>query len=73
MIEKKILRKLVLDVLKGTPETQINSVINDVERLVEKYDLSPSLEDCQKLGVDYRYYQQKNLNPLDRVQIAEVA
>jgi len=73
MIEKKILRKLVLDVLKGTPKTQINSVINDVERLVEKYDLFPSLEDCQKLGVDYQYYQQKNLNPLDKVQIAEVA
>jgi hypothetical protein len=43
-----------------------------VERLVAERALFPSLDDCQRLGIDYKYYQQKNLHPIDRITINEV-
>ncbi len=73
MIQKKILRRLVLEVFKKTQKTQISAVLDNVENLVVKYDLFPTLEACQKLGVDYHYYQQKELNPLDKDNISEIA
>jgi hypothetical protein len=72
MIEKQILRNLLLEVLKRTPKTQATSITNEVEVLVRKYDLFPNLEDCQRLGVDYHYYEEKNLSPLDMSHILEV-
>ena len=72
MIEKHILRRLVLEALNNTPQTQVVSIINDVERLVEKYNLFPSLEDCQRLNIKYRYYEAKTLHPIDQVKINEI-
>ena len=72
MIEKHILRALVLEVLSSTPKTQIVSAINDVERLVAEYGLFPSSDDCQRLGIDYKYYQHKTLNPTDKLTINEI-
>lgn len=72
MIEKQILRKLVLEVCEKTPRTEATSIINDVERLVATYDLFPSSEDCQKLDVDHKYYQQKNLHPNDQLHILDI-
>lgn len=72
MIEKQILRNLVLEVFKKTPQTQATSIINDVERLVREKDLFPSKEECQQLNVDYRYYEQKELNPIDKFKVLEV-
>ena len=72
MIEKHILRALVLEVLSSTPKTQIVSAINDVERLVAEYGLFPSSDDCQRFGIDYKYYQHKTLNPTDNLKINEI-
>lgn len=72
MIEKRALRALMLEVLNRKPETQINSAIDNVERLVAERDLFPSLDDCRRLAVDYHYYQEKQLNPIDKVTINEI-
>lgn len=72
MIEKHILRALVLEVLNRTPQTQIVSAINEVERLVAERGLFPSAGDCQRAGVDYKYYQHNTLNPIDKRTITEI-
>lgn len=72
MIEKHILRALVLEILSITPKTQINHVIDAVEKLVAERGLFPSWDDCQRLGIDYHYYQDKQLNPNDRLTISEI-
>ena len=72
MIEKQILRALVLEILSETPKTQIAHVINEVEKLVAERDLFPSLEYCQSLGIDYHYYEDKQLNPIDKTTISEI-
>ena len=72
MIEKHILRALILEFLDHTPKAQINDVINYVESLVAGRGLFPSSDDCQRLGIDYHYYQDKQLNPIDRLTINEI-
>jgi len=72
MIEKRVLRTFVLEALSRTPQTQINSAIDDVERLAAKYELFPSSDDCQRLGIDYKYYKQKLLHPQDKLTINEI-
>lgn len=72
MVEKRIFQSLVLEVLKKTPRTQATSIINDVERLVKERDLLPSREDCIQHDLDYHYYEQGELNPVDRFTILEV-
>ena len=59
MIEKKILRSLVLDVLRKTPHTQATSIENDVEKLVKERDLFPSKDECERVKVDYNDYRQR--------------
>ena len=71
MMDKPLLRALVLEVLSRTPTTQIASVVNDVESLVKERDLFPSSDDCQRLGIDYKYYGNKLLNPQDKLSINE--
>jgi hypothetical protein len=46
MLDKQILRSLIFEVMKSTPDTQINSVLNDVERLATQQNLfsSPQVE-----------------------------
>lgn len=72
MIEKNLFRSLVLEVFKKTPRTQATSIINDVERLVKERDLLPSREDCIQHKLDYHYYEQGELNPIDNFTIVEV-
>jgi hypothetical protein len=72
MIEKHILRALVLEALSKTPQTQIVSITNDVEKLVAEHSLFPSADDCQRSGIDYKYYQHKTLNPTDKLTINEI-
>ncbi len=72
MIAKHILRALVLEVVNHEPQTQIVHATNDVERLVVERDLFPSSDECQRLGVDYHYYQEKQLNPIDKLTINEI-
>lgn len=72
MIEKNILRALVLEILSSTPKTEIVNTINDVERLVAEYELFPSSDDCQRLSIDYKYYEHKTLHPIDKLTINEI-
>lgn len=72
MIEKHILRALVLEILNQTPKTQFNHVISEVERLLTERDLFPSEDDCQRLGFAYHYYKDKQLNPVDKLTINEI-
>jgi len=72
MIEKHLLRALVLEVVNREQQTQVNHVVDGVERLVTDRNLFPSSEDCQRIGIDYHYYQDKQLNPIDKLTIGEI-
>lgn len=72
MIDKNILRALILESLIREPKTQINHVINAVGTLVTERELFPSEEDCQRLGVDFRPYREKQLSPEDNLTINEI-
>jgi hypothetical protein len=72
MIEKTILRSLVLEVLGITQKTQVVNTINDVEHLVAERGIFPSSDDCERLGIEYKYYQNKTLNPIDKLTINEI-
>ena len=72
MIEKQILRELVIETLQKTPHTQVNSIQNDVERLVVERNLFPTKEECETKGVDYKYYDANTLTRADKAMIAEI-
>ena len=72
MIEKNLLRALILEFLGHTLKVQISDVINYVEKLVAERGLFPSSDDCQRLDIDYQYYQRKQLNPFDKLTINEI-
>ena len=72
MIEKHILRALVLEVISHEPQTQIANVVNNVERLVAERGLFPSENDCQHRGVNYQPYRERQLNPTDKLIISEI-
>ena len=72
MIEKQLLRAVVLEILNNGSVTQVNHVIDGVERLIIERGLFPSQEDCQQHGVDYQHYHHRQLNPTDRITIGEI-
>ena len=72
MIDKQILRALVLEFLGQTPKTQLVEAVNAVEGLVIERDLFPSREECERLQIDYHYYEAKQLNSVDRFAISEI-
>lgn len=72
MISKMFLRCLVLEALGKMPNTQEVGVLNDVERLIKDRNLFPSQEECERAGVDYRFYAQAELHPEDKVTIIEI-
>ena len=51
MIEKHILRTLVLEQLRRTPKTQINHVIDAVEKLVTERGLQENLNPTDNLTI----------------------
>jgi len=71
-MEKQLLRSLVLEVLAKEPKTQVVSLTNGVERLAAENGLFPSADDCQRFGLDYKYYQAGSLNPVDKLIITEI-
>jgi hypothetical protein len=72
MIEKQILRALVLEFLGRTPNTQVVEAINAIERLVAERSLFPKKEECERLHIDYHYYETKQLNSIDKLTINEI-
>ncbi|MFA5317389.1 MAG: hypothetical protein WC369_08215 [Dehalococcoidales bacterium] len=72
MIEKQIIRALVLEVIGKMPKTQINHIITAVEELVKEQGLFPNEEECQSKGINYQPYREKQLSPDDTLTINEV-
>lgn len=72
MIMKRVLRELVIETLGKTPDTQINTILNQVEQLIVERDLFPTKEECEAKGIDYKYYAEKQLNRIDKATIAEI-
>jgi hypothetical protein len=72
MIEYQTLRKLVLQALKKNPPTQFIEIINEVQRLAGEQNIFPTKEECQKDKTDYRYYQNKQLNPIDELNVNQI-
>jgi len=72
MIEKNLLRTLVLEILNRFKHEQMNGVINEVERLVAERGLFPSKDDCERQHIDYQYYEHKQLNPIDKLTLSEI-
>ena len=72
MIDKSTLRELVIETVLKTPHTQVNSIQNDVERLVKENNLFPTKEECEAKGQDYKYYAANTLPREDKAVIAEI-
>ena len=72
MIEKNLLRTLVLELLGRVDHEQMNHVINEVEKLVVDRALFPSEDDCERRGINYRPYREKQLSPIDRLTLSEI-
>jgi len=72
MIDNNILRSLVLEVLKKTPQTQAHSIMTEVEILLEKRGLFPSQDECRKLSISYHDYRGKGLSKADVLTILEI-
>ncbi len=72
MIEKNLLRTLVLEVLDRVKHEQMNHIINEVEKLVEERALFPSEDDCQRSGINYQPYREKQLSPVDTLTLSEI-
>jgi len=72
MIEKKILRSLLLEYLGKTPNTAVGDSTNAVEKLVAERDLFPSKEDCKRVNEDYHFYEANCLNKADKFTINEI-
>lgn len=72
MIEYQTLKKLVLEVLKKTPDLHDNIIQNEVEKLVIQYKVFPSKEECQERKIDYSYYARGQLNPIDKLNINQI-
>ena len=72
MIEKQILRALVLEAVNREPITQVNHVLDSVEKLVSELGLFPSKDDCERQHVDYNSYAHKQLHSDDRLTISEI-
>ncbi len=72
MIEKNLLRTLVLEVLDRVKHEQMNHVINEVEKLVEGRALFPSEDDCQRSRINYQPYREKQLSTVDTLTLSEI-
>jgi len=72
MIDKRVLRDLILEVMRRTPRTQFNSILNDVENLVIQRDLFPNRGAKPAPNIDARYSRERRLEPADKAQINEV-
>jgi hypothetical protein len=73
MIERRLLRSLILETFKKHQDTQIAHVISEVERLVKERDLFPNQKECESKGIDFHYYERKNFHPKDILTIGEIA
>jgi len=69
MIEKRVLRDLIFEVMRRTPRTQFNSIVNEVESLVIQRALFPTAGESQRQDTHARYSGERRLEPADKAQI----
>lgn len=72
MIDYETLRRLVLQALKKKPLTEFAEIIQEVQRLADEQNVFPTREECQKHNIDYRYYRDKRLNPIDELKVNQI-
>src|SRR5207247_7606474 len=72
MIEYKVLRKLVFEVLKNSPRLNFTAIVPRVGELAASSDVFPTEEDCRKKSIDYTYYSQRRLNPGDELNVSQI-
>jgi len=72
MIRSSILRELVLEAFRNSPETQYTRVVSDVTELAARNNVYPSEEECKEMRIDRRFYREGRLNPFDELKINEI-
>jgi len=72
MIDYQVLRRLVLEALRAEPNTQFVSLVNRVARLADQYNVFPTEDECRERSIDYSYYKEKQLNPIDELNVNEI-
>jgi len=71
-MKKNILRKLILEFMKENPGTQYNGIMRGVEELTKKHDIFPPEAECKENRIDFSFYRDKRLNPIDELNINEI-
>lgn len=71
-MESQVLRQLVWEALKLEELTQFGHITLSVSKLAADRNLFPSREECREKGVNYSYYEQKQLNPLDELAVHQI-
>jgi hypothetical protein len=72
VIDAELLRSLILEHLKKSPQTQFSYIQTAVRDLLAKQGAFPSEDECKKNGLDYTFYRGKQLNPQDQNVIRDI-
>lgn len=72
MIDRIVLRDLVLEVLRRSEKTNFTAILHAVQELADERDVFPSQEQCQDAGIEYRRYEKRQLNPIDKMNVNEI-
>lgn len=72
MIEYRVLKSLVLEVLKKTSQLQYGDIEREVERLAIQNKVFPTKEECLQRKINYSYYEGGRLNPADILNINQI-
>jgi len=72
MIDYQVLRGLVFESLKANPLTQFEKIMSDVKQLAVRHNVFPTEEECRDHNVDYSYYREKKMNPIDELNVNQI-
>ncbi|MCL5036236.1 MAG: hypothetical protein M1269_03860 [Chloroflexi bacterium] len=74
MLDYQVLRQLVLEYLRESPETQLGSIFDGITKLAIKQDIFPSKEECDKQNIPFvaTSYNNKNLSRNDRRNVNQI-
>lgn len=68
----RVLKQLVFEALKESPGTQFIRIISDVEKLAALHDVFPTEEECREHQINYKFYNEKKLNPIDWLNVNQI-
>ena len=72
MIDYQVLRRLVLEAIKVDPRTQYGNITHSVKQLAVRYDVFPTEEECRERKINYGFYREKRLNPIDLLNVNQI-